>query len=647
MTRADAATNLGKRCAVAVTVFMLAFGCPAPFGQADLKSVTYDKVDRFASDREFDDYVDKVASIRRSFGAMFLGGFAGCASADTASKESPAPAESTASADGDSITNNQEGGVDEGDIVKAHGDFLVVLRRGRIFTVRVEEAGQPTLTPVARISTMPPGYTQGTWYDEMLLGNQRIVVIGYSYQVGATEIGLFRLGDDGSLAHQATYFMRSNDYYSSRNYASRLLGDQLVLYMPYTLFSYSYHGSGFRESSSLPAMRKWKSGDQVTEWRDVVPKTEVHRPVQPTSSPVLHTILQCDLSLDEPDCTGRAVTGPYARTFYVSREAVYIWVSSGYSSSWGNQQEEREPEPSCLYRLPLDGSDVTSLRAHGAPLDQFSFKEADGHVNVLLMKEGGGDGMFQAEFAGGSLSLLRVKLTDMTAEAPEVPATSYLPVPGASGYTMQNRFVGDHLLWGLGNGWYDQGVTEATLHVLRYASEVKAVDIRLPHAVDRIEVMGSAAVVVGGAGTDLHFSAVELGELPTLRGGFVQEDAGQGETRSHGFFFKPGQDGRGVLGLPVRVGGQDARHQLWSGSAEVLFLAVEPDLSFSPLGSLASREESQRDDSCEVSCADWYGNARPIFLRDRVMALMAYELVEGVLSGGVLTETARVDFLQR
>ena len=30
---------------------------------------------------------------------------------------------------------------------------------------------------------------------------------------------------------------------------------------------------------------------------------------------------------------------------------------------------------------------------------------------------------------------------------------------------------------------------------------------------------------------------------------------------------------------------------------------------------------------------DWYGNARPIFLGTRVLALMGYELVEGRLLG--------------
>lgn len=57
------------------------------------------------------------------------------------------------SASGDSITNNQVQGVDEGDIVKRAGDVLVVLRRGRLFTVRV---GGDALQPVASVDAFGP-----------------------------------------------------------------------------------------------------------------------------------------------------------------------------------------------------------------------------------------------------------------------------------------------------------------------------------------------------------------------------------------------------------------------------------------------------------------------------------------------------------
>ena len=57
------------------------------------------------------------------------------------------------------------------------------------------------------------------------------------------------------------------------------------------------------------------------------------------------------------------------------------------------------------------------------------------------------------------------------------------------------------------------------------------------------------------------------------------------------------------------------------------------DLGFSALGELAASAVTQQDDACKVSCVDWYGNARPIFLGSRVLALMGYDLVEGRVAG--------------
>ncbi len=40
---------------------------------------------------------------------------------------------------------------------------------------------------------------------------------------------------------------------------------------------------------------------------------------------------------------------------------------------------------------------------------------------------------------------------------------------------------------------------------------------------------------------------------------------------------------------------------------------------------------------------DWYGNARPIFYRGRIFALLGYELVEGEVVDGTLRERRRTD----
>jgi Beta propeller domain len=141
-----------------------------------------------------------------------------------------APAPAAAAAEAESVTNVQHAGVDEGGIVKLHGEHLVILRRGRLFTVRIAGGA---LEPVSSAGAFGPDVDPaGAWYDEMLITGNTIAVIGYSYARGGTEVGLFEISGAGRLAHKGTYHLRSNDYYSSRNYASRLIGTKLVFPRP-------------------------------------------------------------------------------------------------------------------------------------------------------------------------------------------------------------------------------------------------------------------------------------------------------------------------------------------------------------------------------------------------------------------------------
>jgi len=158
--------------------------------------------------------------------------------------------------------------------------------------------------------------------------------------------------------------------------------------------------------------------------------------------------------------------------------------------------------------------------------------------------------------------------------------------------------------------------------------------------------MGRNAVVIGSGTKDVTFSAPLLsGEAPSLGGRYVLEDAAEAETRSHGFFFQPDQGGlaSGAIGLPVARPARPAFHQLFEESAAIVFLRYGGS-GFAGLGELASHPEDARDDKCAASCVDWYGNARPIFLGGRVLALMGYELVEGRMDAGTVHEVARASF---
>ncbi len=550
----------------------------------------------------------------------------------------PMPAKSealslTADAQEESITNVQHAGVDEGGIVKAHGNYLVVLRRGRLFTVSIADHD---LKPISSCDAFGPEIDpRSTWYDEMLISKDTIVVIGYSYERGGTEAGLFHIGEDGTLTYRSTYQLRSNDYYSSRNYASRLIGNKLIFYSPlYMNLSVQYPFQGF------PAVRKWHKGATPGEFRRIVAATQVYKPAFPIGAdddPTLHTVTTCDLAGGEFDCKATSVIGPAGRVFYVSPKAVYIWVTR-----WAYESKPRTR--SMLYRMPLDGSAPSALKVSGSPVDQFSFLESeDGYLNVVVRSEGTGDGMWHAENAAGSVALMRMTIDSFSDGSAEVPASGYRRLPRPKGYTFQNRFVGDYLLYGTGEGWWAAQKSErSSLYVVRWArGDVH--EIAMDHGTDRIEAMGSDAVVIGSDGKDLHFTSVSLGDVPQPADDYVEKGASQGELRSHGFFYKAEAEDSGMLGLPVSVPVRPGYRHLFETSAAIVFLKND-GLQFRELGQLGAQPENAKDDGCRASCVDWYGNSQPLFVRGRIIALLGYEMVEGAVERGQIREMRRVNY---
>jgi len=550
-----------------------------------------------------------------------------------------APMESKPSAGAPGITNNQEQGVDEGDIVKQHGDVLVILRRGRLFTVSIAGGG---MHPVDFINAYPPGIQAGgDWYDEMLVSADRVIVIGYSYSRGGTEINRFHIGRDGMLRFEDAYQLRSNDYYSARNYASRLIGHQLILYSPRYLNVWAEN-----PLAALPALRRW-TGDPNAPFERIGSAQEVYMsPFIPDDQiDAVHTVTSCDITADILDCKATSVLGPNGRTFYVSPRAVYIWVTPW----WGNEGSGKRAS-SVLYRLPLDGRAPSAVGVRGGPEDQFSFREDadDGMLNVLVRASTAGDAMWVSEFSEGAVALLRLPMATFGDGMHEAEPRQYRTLPKPENGAFHNRFVGDYVLYGTGNDWGEPQGGSAEL-VVAPVRGGEVAQLRLPHGVDRIEVMGRDAVVVGSDEHNVVFSEIALtGRQPRAGDRYVLEGAAQAETRSHGFFYKPETaDGdSGVLGLPVARPARAAYRQLFETSAALTYLR-RVNGHFRPLGELDAHDEDAVDDHCVASCVDWYGNARPIFLGPRTFALMGYELVEGRLGPRAIFEKGRINFAPR
>ena len=94
------------------------------------------------------------------------------------------------------------------------------------------------------------------------------------------------------------------------------------------------------------------------------------------------------------------------------------------------------------------------------------------------------------------------------------------------------------------------------------------------------------------------------------------------------------------------------------GSATAMFYLRREGGELQPVGELGTypdeatiaaaqaMEELEEQGECKASCIDWYGNSRPIFIGDRLFALMGDQIVEGEVEGGAMREVRRINFAQ-
>ena len=611
---------------VTVLSLLMVAACGDTNGETEVEEEEPDisfasSMEPFESDEEFEQFWQEWADYREQQRSEYDDGNEGESTAD-ADAAGPAPA-ADGEPDNEDITNTQEEGVDEGGIVKNVGDYLVVLRRGALYSVDVSTSGQVEQIDALRVAA-EEGLNSGVWYDEMLVHGSRIYVIGYRYGAhvvgeqgqdvpswifGATEVSSFSIDADGQLTRGHSTFFESNDYYSGTNYASRLVDGKLIFYMPFW--------ARFVDSEDamphFPTYLHHQEDNAFTAGKPLFNPTDVIKPLELPDWPIFHTVIQCELPEDlTVDCSARSLISNWSREFYVSRDRIYLWNNEN------------------VFALSQTDGDVATHTVRGYPRDQFAFREVDAHLYVGVTRRLEEDEMDEEQLEEMEYSwdrpqvmeMLALPLEDFDQEGGQSLDGKVEPIAEDVGWTwmMRNRHVGD---------WYLVAIDEA-IHAHHLASgETTTLD--LGGRVSRIEATpGIGALLVYNVVDEetydqtMVLDSLLLGDEPKLQGGAALEGMREGEHRSHGFFFRPDDEG-GLFGLPILDTGSG--WGWWgSGVSNIGFFRADTDGEIDFRGAVSSSTESTGD--CATSCIDWYGNTRPIFLFGRIYALMGSEIVE-------------------
>ncbi len=556
-----------------------------------------------------------------------------------------------------SITNNQVSDVDEGDVVKSWGRFLIVLHDARLFSVDLGES-PGRLRLADRVNAYQESDTDA-WYDELLIKDNHVLVTGYSYTAGQAEYSVFDIDDAGRLKLASRFFIKSEDYFSGGNYASRLVGGRLVIYNPIDLGDL---GAG---QADVPQLRSWRPGRGFTAWRPLLAATDIYRPVDRSLNPTLHVLSVCPiLSNSTGECESRAIVAPRHRELYVSAQAAYLWIDNESAADYvwsdrpdcGDDPSRGVPRArlATVFQVPLGAGDVTAVRARGDPPDQFAMERRATTLYALVRRVP--DGACTSE-APPPLELFTIPQR-LFSDRPRVVAERYVhaqPQVG-EGY-VSARFATDYLNYGAGRGWWTAywghesqealpvGFVSVPLH-----DPDHALKHQLTHSVERVELLGDSVVVFGiNAKQSLGVSTVDLRAVPAVADVLDLPGALESEGRSHAFNAQVEDDGSGVFGLPTQIRtGTKSRHGYEETEDQVTYFTADRTLHLRTPGSLeGDRLPENSDYTCEVSCIDWYGNTRPIFYKGRVFALIGREFAEGRIDSGHLIELARVDLTSK
>lgn len=560
------------------------------------------------------------------------------------------------------ITNNQMRGVEEGDIVKQIDHFLLVLQDGRIFVVDTRGAGGRRLILADRANVYRDA-RESMWYDEMLVFGDRVLITGYSYRHNATELSVFRLSPAGRLSREGVFYMSSNDYFSSTNYATRLIGDSLVVYTPFNVAHMASHGFVW------PVVRRWTEGEpadaRLRSGRPLFDATQVHRPVRDFAEPTVHTVSVCPLGAASEsgrnlECRSTAFVGPNTAQWYVTETDAFLWTNERVYSSYDPQSCDAPDsfeagfEPAVVYRTDVERGSLSVLGARGVPPDQFALHASGGHLRALLkerprhcVKEP------NREVRLGYFDVPLARFADRLAEADR---SSYAPLPGVGSHYIANRFTDRYLVYGsLGQDRRGLSGYSAPPAFVVPAGRPQAVrSIPVGHSIIRAEQAGEDFVVTGYRDREgLFITLIDLDGRPRIASSVRLDQRFESEGRSHAFNSLIEEDGSGVMGLPTISGENRSSRAAWRSSASDLsFVTVNRKGELRPVGELEHNFRPGRSDrdedgipgyKCEVSCIDWYGNSRPIFTDGRVFALTGTEMIEGRIAAGQIHEVQRLN----
>jgi uncharacterized secreted protein with C-terminal beta-propeller domain len=298
-------------------------------------------------------------------------------------------------AEGTSVTNDQEAGVDEPDIVKTEAGRVVTITDG---TLRVLDAGTGAITGQLDLSIY------SGWENAQLLvdGDNALVLLGYSYYGTSTRSTYLFVNLVGAPAVTGS-FRASGGYLTAR-----LIGDTVRLVLassPVINFPQPNYGNGvsqqrFNEINAEATktdqgivqnapLSAWQPSYQLTVGSDTasgtVPCGQIAHPENFTGESMI-SVYTLDLAHPSTQMAAPLTVAADGSTVYASSTSLYIASDPWTTAAAEGKPQNDKDETTMLHRFDIEGTAAPlylgSTTIPGRLLDQYSLSEYQGQLRA-------------------------------------------------------------------------------------------------------------------------------------------------------------------------------------------------------------------------------------------------------------------------
>ncbi|HTU59380.1 MAG TPA: hypothetical protein VMF89_13115, partial [Polyangiales bacterium] len=425
-------------------------------------------------------------------------------------------------------------------MAQLNGQYILMLRRGHLLSLShaapFRVVSQVALAPLAL----------GDRHDGLLVSKDLVLVVGLRTNLSSLELSQFRVDSVGGLHHVRTFWLRGRRDLGVNEYAARLRGGQLQMYLPVPALD--------GDALQRPALREGSEAFQDLPG-------SIHGGLQPGA--IVHAAVTCDLTNSALACRAVSILGPEAAIHHVSDEGILVWAD----------EAEGSPASPVLYRLPFGSELPSALRMQGRPVDGLSFGEgADGVLRVLVWLRGAGLHTESETAARDELALVRVPPHAFAQSVVALQGAAYkrLPMPGGTG-SLRARFVAGRLLYGTA-AELNTDQTDDKLYLCDATRGDALSSMPLGHSVERIDAVAGGALIAGRSERDLVLTSVDLGKRVFVDRERVADDPARGELDVLGIFAAPSARSESVIALPSYEAPTTSAGQAVTPSATVFLL---------------------------------------------------------------------------